>query len=203
MSVGIRKTLLNHLKVSRIAVALAIVTAAWLPRAAHADPAFELIRIQCLPALGKVMVDTFTEWDICTSCKGFQALRAQGVYEVGAFLDHFGTSPFSCSFPDGKTATVRISDHGFDKIGDTWLKLEFKLGETLVGSTDTNGSNINAWMQDIPDPASVAFRTCVTSVDGFMGLPQMIHCNQRWIDYDGHTMVNGQKDSEYYTPDSQ
>lgn len=203
MSVGIRKTLLNHLKVNRLAVALAIITTAWLPRAAHADAAFEVIRIQCLPALGKVMVDTFTEWDLCTSCKEFQALRTQGVYEVGAFLERFRTSPFSCSLQDGKTATVRISDHGFDKIGDTWLKLEFKLGQTLVGSTDTNGSNINAWMQDIPDPASIAFRVCVTPVDGFMGLPQTIRCNQRWIDLDGRTMVNGQKKSEYYTPASQ
>lgn len=193
---------LLHPRVSRVAQALAIVAAVFLPSAAHADAAYQMIRIQCLPALGKVTVDTFTEWNACSdvSCENLRSLGSQGVYEAGAFLNRFRRTPFSCLLPDRKTAILRISDHGVDKTGNTWLRLEFELGNLVAGSIDTSGSNVDAWMENISNPASVAFRVCTVPEDAFMGLSQPIHCDQRWINYNGHAVIDGAKNSQDYTP---
>ncbi|MDP9651971.1 hypothetical protein [Paraburkholderia caledonica] len=189
---------------SSTAYTLAMAAAVLLPSRADADVAYQMIRIQCLPALGKVSVDTFTEWNICSdaSCKNLRPLNSQGVYEMGAFLNHFERTPFSCPLPDGKTATVRISDQGVDNIGETWLQLEFKLGDLVVGTADTNRSNISAWMENESDPASAAFRVCTAPDSAFMEFSQTLHCNQRWIDYSGHAMNPGANDSRDYMPDS-
>lgn len=63
-------------------------------------------------------------------------LQAHDMYESGAFLKHFEASPFLCALPDGKTATVGIVDHGIDRGGDPWLRLEFKVGNLVVGHAD-------------------------------------------------------------------
>ncbi|WP_223963905.1 hypothetical protein [Paraburkholderia sabiae] len=188
--------------VRHIARILAFVAVVLIPDPARADMSVDIIRIQCLSALGKVTVDTATTWNVCTDarCRNLQALQAHDMYEIGAFLKRFQASPFLCALPDEKTATVGIVDHGIDRGGDPWLRLEFKVGNLVVGHADTTEKNIDVSMDVISAPASVAFRACVTPVNGFMGLPDSIRCEQSWTDYNGKTMVDGQEKSRIYVP---
>jgi hypothetical protein len=169
---------------------------------ALADVASDFVSIRCLSSLDRVSVGSFTMWDVCENgrCVNDSPLPTQGTYEAQIFLERFEQAPFSCVFSDGRTASVRIVDHGEKQQGDPWLTLEFKVDELVVGHESTRNGNFDAQMDGLPSPKSVAFTACDTPEMAFQELPPTIKCIRSWTDQKGHPIVEGRHDSLEYLP---
>ena len=95
----------------KILIAVGIITASF-SSIVKADALYVFVRIQCIPALNRLNVDTFKAWNVCNSgCPEPGRLAKEGIYEQQDFIDRFLKKPYECDLGTGQKAILTILNH--------------------------------------------------------------------------------------------
>jgi hypothetical protein len=156
---------------------------------ACADTPSGFVRIQCVTALHRMQIDSFSVWDICQAgCPQAEDLAAEGIYLVQDFIQKHLHRPFECDLGTGKKVVMSILDHWSGKV-IPGFNFDIKIDDRLVvpvgtieGDTELN-LEIQAYAQSaqysnkIDRTALVTASDCYLSGKGMVLLPDSIHCD--------------------------
>lgn len=192
----------------KILTAVAIITASF-SSLAEADQLYVFVRLQCIPALHHLEVDTFKAWNVCNDgCPEPGRLVSEGIYEQQHFIDKFLKKPYSCDLGTGQKAVLTILNH-FPGRGIPVMTFDVKVEGTEVTPPERSDGeeDLDIQIAAIPRPsdpsgkaatvpAEVDANSCWASKIQF-SLPDEIGCNRIKLHSDIYGPLKQEESAQY------